>query len=141
MRHRKNTCKLGRTGTHKRAMIANMLKSLVASERVVTTVTKAKEVRRHADALITLAKENTLNSRRKAISLLQIRFNPVSSKEARVAKSGKGDAYNNDRNVVSKLFDSLGPRFANRQGGYTRLVKGNTRLGDAAQECVLEFLE
>lgn len=141
MRHRKNSIKLGRTGAHNRAMLANMLKSLIAEERIVTTVAKAKELKRHADRMITLAKKNTLASRRAAISTLQVRFNPLTSKEARTAKKGNTEAvYNLDRTVIAKLFNTLGPRFATRAGGYTRVVLGQTRVGDAAPTCVIEYL-
>lgn len=140
MRHRKDTLKLGRTGSHNRCMFANMLKSLIEQERIVTTVTKAKELRRHADRMITLAKKNTLASRRTAIAKLMVRFNSLNSKEARQAKEGNTDVYNTDRKVISKLFDTLGPRFAARAGGYTRLVKADQRVGDNAQKCVIEFL-
>ncbi len=140
MRHRKRTLKLGRTSSHNRCMIANMLKSLIEEERIVTTVTKAKELRRHADRMITLAKKNTLASRRNAISKLMVRFNPLTSKESRAAKEGKTDAYNIDRRVMGKLFDTLGPRFDNRNGGYTRIIRGHNRVGDNAATCVLEFL-
>jgi len=121
-------------------MFANMLKSLIEQERIVTTVTKAKELRRHADRMITLAKKNTLASRRTAIAKLMVRFNSLNSKEARQAKEGNTDVYNTDRKVISKLFDTLGPRFAARAGGYTRLVKADQRVGDNAQKCVIEFL-
>ncbi len=140
MRHRKNTVKLGRTGSHKRSLFANMLKSLIEHERMVTTVAKAKELRSLADQLVTLAKEGTLAARREVIGRLMIRYNPLTSKEQRLAKQGDTSAYNIDRRVVGKLFDTLGPRFANRAGGYTRLVKGDHRRGDDAQECIIEFL-
>lgn len=137
MRHRKDRAKLGRTGSHKRCLIANMLKSLVEQERIETTTAKAKVLRRYADRLITLAKKNTLASRRAAISKLMIRYNALSSKEAR---GGSTAHYNNDRKVIGKLFETLGPRFIDRQGGYTRLIKGNTRVGDNAEITIIEFL-
>ncbi len=137
MRHRKDRAKLGRTGSHKRCLIANMLKSLVEQERIETTTAKAKELRRYADRLITLAKKNTLASRRAAIAKLMIRYNSLNSKEAR---EGSTAHYNNDRKVIGKLFETLGPRFIDRQGGYTRLIKGNTRVGDNAETCIIEFL-
>lgn len=88
MRHGKHTFKVGRTGSHRRCMIANMLKSLIENGRISTTVVKAKELRRHADKMITLAKKNTLSSHRNAISALKVEYNPLSSKEARDAKKG-----------------------------------------------------
>ena len=140
MRHRKHTFKLGRTSSHNRCMISNMLKDLIYRERIVTTVAKAKELRRYADKMITLAKLNTLASRRKAIGDLMITFNTLDSKEARTAKSGKTHHYNTDRQVISKLFDALGPRFANRNGGYTRIVRMDNRVGDNAPTCLIEYL-
>jgi large subunit ribosomal protein L17 len=140
MRHRKNTFKIGRTGSHKRCMLANMLKSLIVEGRIETTLTKAKELRRHADRMITLAKKNTLASRRMAIAKLMISFNPLTSKDAREVKEGKKTCYNNDRVVISTLFDSLGPRFVTRQGGYTRLMKTDFRVGDNAEKCIIEYL-
>ena len=109
MRHRKNTFKIGRTGSHRRCLLANMLKSLILEERITTTSTKAKELKRHADKMITLAKKNTLASRRLAIAALMIRFNALTSKEARLAKEGKGIGYNGDRQVIEKLFGALLP--------------------------------
>lgn len=140
MRHRKRTLKLGRTSSHNRCMIANMLKSLIEEERITTTVAKAKELRRHADRMITLAKKNTLSSRRNAVGKLMVRFNKLTAKEARQAKEGNTKSYNGDRRVIDKLFKHLGPRFVNRNGGYTRIIRGPTRLGDNAQTCILEYL-
>lgn len=140
MRHRKNTFKLGRTSSHNRCMISNMLKSLIFQERIVTTVAKAKELRKHADKMITLAKKNTLASRRQAISKLMVRFNTLDTKEARKAKEGNTTNFNVDRQVVSKLFDGLGPRFAGRNGGYTRIVRMENRVGDNAPTCLIEYL-
>lgn len=141
MRHKKDTCKLSRTSSHRRCMFANMLKSLIESERIETTVPKAKALRRYADQMITLAKKNTLATRRRAISELMIRFNTLTSKEARAAKKGDTSAYNTDREVIEKLFSVLGPRFATRNGGYTRIVKGQHRVGDNAQMCIIEYLD
>ncbi|MCC5832093.1 MAG: 50S ribosomal protein L17 [Chlamydiales bacterium] len=140
MRHRKRNLKLGRTSSHNRCMIANMLKSLIDEERIVTTVVKAKELRRHADRMITLAKKNTLSSRRNAIAKLMVRYNALTAKESRQVKEGNTSVYNVDRRVVSKLFDTLGPRFDSRNGGYTRIIRSGNRVGDNAQTCVLEFL-
>ncbi len=140
MRHRKDTFKIGRTASHRRCMIANMLKSLIEHGRIETTERKAKELRRHADHMVTLAKENTLSSRRRAIAELMISYNPLSSKEARQAKSGSTEGYNGDRLVIRKLFQDLGPRFAARQGGYTRIIKKEFRVGDNAPTCYIEYL-
>ena len=86
MRHRKHTAKLGRTTSHRRCMVANMLKSLVVHGSIQTTVAKAKEVRRHADRLITIAKDGSLAARRRAIAKLMIRFNSLTPKQARRAR-------------------------------------------------------
>ncbi len=140
MRHAKNTFKLGRTSSHRRCLIANMLKSLIDEGRIETTIAKAKEIRRHADRMITMGKTNTLHSRRQAIGRLMVRYNSLSSKDARQAKEGNKSSYNRDRLVIDKLFGVLAPRFANRNGGYTRIIKTNFRVGDAAPRCLLEFL-
>jgi len=123
-------------------MIANMLKSLVEHERIETTVTKAKELRRHADRLVTLAKEGSLAARRRAIAKMMIRFNPLTSKEARELKKDPSNTEipNGDRRVVGKLFSDLASRFASRQGGYTRIVRTGRRIGDNAPTCVIEYL-
>ena len=105
MRHRKAGRKFSRSGAHRRAMFRNILTSLVIEERITTTDAKAKEVKRLADKLITIAKKGDLHSRRRAIS-----------------KLGSKDA-------VAKLFDNLAPRFKSRMGGYTRILKTGTRPG------------
>lgn len=140
MRHRKDTCKLNRTSSHRRCMFANMLKSLITNERIETTVPKAKALKRYADQMITLAKRNTLATRRRAIGDMMIRFNSLTDKEARAARKGDTSSYNTDRNVIDKLFSVLGPRFASRAGGYTRIVKAQRRVGDNAQLCIIEYL-
>lgn len=142
MRHTKHTFKLGRTGAHNRCMLANLLKSLVENGKIETTVTKAKELRRHADRMVTLAKKNTLASRRAVIARLMIRYNPLTPKEARdVKKSGDLSSYNTDRKVVKKLFGEIRERFASRSGGYTRIVKKDLRVGDGAPMCYIEYLK
>ncbi len=141
MRHLKNTCKLNRTSSHRRCMFANMLKSLIQNERIQTTLAKAKALRRYADKMITLAKKNTLSSRRQAIGEMMITFNSLSDKEERAARQGDISSYNDDRQVINKLFTVLGPRFASRQGGYTRVVRHKRRIGDNAQTCIIEYLQ
>ena len=141
MRHLKNTCKLNRTSSHRRCMFANMLKSLILHERIQTTVQKAKALRSYAEQMITLAKKNTLASRRQAIGQLMIRFNTLTPKEARDALAGDVSGYNDDRFVIDQLFDTLGPRFSARHGGYTRIIKSKRRVGDNAQTCLIEYLE
>lgn len=140
MRHLNQTCKLSRTTSHRRCMFANMLKSLITHEKITTTVPKAKALRRYADHMVTLAKKGTLAARRQAIAELMICFNRLTPREARAAKMGDETAYNDDRLVISKLFDDLGGRFANRNGGYTRIIKQGYRVGDNAQTCVIEYL-
>ena len=141
MRHAKHTFKVGRTSSHRRCLIANMLKSLVEHGKIETTVTKAKELRRHADRLITLAKKNTLASKRQVIGDLMIRYNPLTMKEARdVKKNNNTDSYNGDRVVIGILFDQLGPRFSARNGGYTRIIRKAQRVGDNASTCIIEYL-
>ena len=100
MRHLNRTCKLNRTTSHRRCMFANMLKSIITHGKVSTTVPKAKALRRYADQMVTLAKENTLSSRRRVIAELMIRFNTLTPKEQRAAKNGDTYAYNDDRLVV-----------------------------------------
>lgn len=139
MRHRNQTCKLNRTTAHRRCMFANMLKSLITHGRIQTTVPKAKALRRYADHMITLAKKGTLAARRQAIAELMICFNVLTPKEQRAAKQGNLDAYNDDRLVIGKLFELAG-RFSGRQGGYTRIIKKEYRVGDNAQLCDIEYL-
>lgn len=141
MRHLKDTCKLNRTSSHRRCLFANMLKSLIEHGRIETTVPKAKALRRYADKMITLAKKNTLSAKRQAIAELMIRFNPLTDKEARAARKGETHSFNGDRQVIEHLFGVLGPRFAARQGGYTRIIKTATsRKGDGSQLCLIEYL-
>jgi len=120
LRHRKHTFKLNRTGSHRRALIANLLKSLIEHERIATSVPKAKELKRHADRLITLAKKGTLAGRRRAAALLSV--------------AGK------NRSLVNKLFTDLGPRFKERNGGYTRIVRTTTRVGDNSENCIISWV-
>lgn len=140
MRHRKNTIKLNRTSSHRRCLFANMLKSLIEHDRIETTLAKGKLLKRFADKMVTLAKTNTLASKRKAIAELMIRFNTLTPKEARAAKSGDTSGYNGDRLVINKLFNEIGPRFTTREGGYTRVIKNSRRQGDNAQTCIIEYL-
>lgn len=140
MRHRKSNSKLGRTSSHRRCLFANMLKSLIVNGRITTTVAKAKELRRFADQMVTLAKNDSLANRRKAIAEMMIQFNSLTAKEARMAREGDKSAYNDDRKVIDILFGPLKERFITRNGGYTRIVKVGTRVGDAAPTCFIEYL-
>lgn len=140
MRHAKRTFKVGRTSSHRKALVANLLKSLIEHGRIETTETKAKELKRQADKMVTLAKENTLAARRRAIAKMQISFNFLTPKQKREAKAGDTSSYNADRKVIGILFDDLGKRFEQRPGGYTRIIKTNYRLGDNASKCIVEFV-
>lgn len=141
MRHAKHTFKVGRTGSHRSCMLSNMMKSLIENERIVTTVVKAKELRRHADQVITLAKKNTLASKRNAIAKLKIAFNNLTTKEARKAKGGDQNSFSKDRLVINKLFGELRERFLARNGGYTRIIRLDTRVGDNAETCYIEYIK
>lgn len=117
MRHGIAMRKLGRKPSHRRAMLANMVASLILEGSIETTVTRAKEVRRVAERLITRAKGGTLADRRIVISRM------------------------NHKAAVIKLFDEVAPRFAERPGGYTRIVRTRTRLGDATQMAVIALVD
>jgi large subunit ribosomal protein L17 len=108
-----------------------MLKSLIQHGRIETTLAKAKVLRRYADKMVTLAKDPSLASRRNAIAALRIRFNKLTPQD---------DKPNGDRLVIEKLFGELGPRFATRNGGYTRLVRIGQRVGDATMLCAIEYI-
>lgn len=140
MRHAKRTLKLGRKTSHRRCLFANLLKSLIEHGSIETTVVKAKELRRHADKAITLAKKNTLASRRLVKGRLMLSYNSLTSQEVKAANAGDTSAYNADRKIMNKLYNELGQRFADRQGGYTRIIKLNTQKGDNAQKCIIEFV-
>jgi len=117
MRHRKSGKKLGRTSAHRTAMLRNMSASLFEHELIKTTLPKAKELRRHAEPLITLAKEDTVANRRVA-------FNRLRSKDG-----------------VRKLFEELGPRYKSRPGGYLRILKYGYRDGDNAPMALVELVD
>jgi large subunit ribosomal protein L17 len=117
MRHQHTGRTLGRSATHRRAMFRNLVTSLIIHGRVVTTDAKAKEVRRYADRMITLGKKQTIAARRRARRFIQ-------TDEA-----------------LARLFSEVAPRFANRQGGYTRVIKAGRRRGDAAPQSIVELTE
>ena len=117
MRHSKGYRRLNRTHEHRKAMFANMAGSLIEHEQIKTTLPKAKELRPIIEKMITMAKKGDLHSRRNAASRL------------------KQDQF------VSKLFDVLGPRFAERQGGYVRIMKAGFRYGDMAPMAIIEFVD
>ena len=117
MRHGNGYRKLNRTHEHRKAMFANMVCSLVEHEQITTTLPKAKELKRIADKVITLAKKGDLHARRMLISKLR------------------------QQDAVKKLIDVLGPRYASRQGGYSRVLKAGFRHGDMAPMAVIEFVD
>lgn len=116
MRHRKKGRQLSRTRSHRKATLRNMATSLFLHERIETTSAKAKELRPYAERLITLARRGDLHSRRLAAMKIQ------------------------DRHVLGKLFDDIAPRYAERPGGYTRILKLGNRKGDAAEMSLIELV-
>jgi len=117
MRHRKSGKHLNRTSSHRQAMFRNMMVSLFQQEVITTTVVKAKELRRFAEPLITLAKEDSVSKRRLAFSRLR------------------------DKAVTAKLFTTLGPRYKARPGGYLRILKCGYRPGDCAPLALVELVD
>lgn len=133
MRHLQKGRKLSRNSTHRIAMLRNLARALIEHERIITTVEKAKEARRFIEPLITLAKKDTLHARR----LIVAKLGPV----AKVDLLDKKEEFTDDT-VLSKLFKDLGPRFKDRPGGYTRIIKRHERrLGDAGHTAFLELLK
>lgn len=141
MRHRKHSTRLGRDSSHRKALLRNLAKSFIMNERIGTTVEKAKELRKVVEPLITLAKEDSLANRRRAFQLLGLHYNALTPKEARLAKAGDTSSYNDDRLVIAKLFTEIAPKFKERMGGYTRIVRTKARVGDAAKCCIIECVE
>ena len=117
MRHLKHGRKLGRTTAHRKALLRNLATALLEHERIITTEPKAKELRRVADKLVTLGKRGSLHARRQALQTVQ------------------------STTVVQKLFNEIAPRFAERQGGYTRILRLGYRPGDAAAMAVIELVD
>jgi large subunit ribosomal protein L17 len=116
MRHGMVNRKLGRTSAHRNALFRNQLASLIDKERIITTLPKAKELRPQIERLITLARTDSVHNRRQAVRVV-------------------------DESMVTKLFENLGPRFTDRPGGYTRIIKLGPRRGDAAEIAILEFVD
>lgn len=110
------TRKLGRTTDHRLAMLRGMVTFLLENGRIETTITRAKEVRSMTEKMITLAKDNSLNSKRNALS------------------------YITKEDVVKKLYDDIAPKYADRNGGYCRIIKTGPRRGDAAEMCIIELV-
>ena len=117
MRHQNSGRKLNRTASHRKAMFANMAASLILHEQIVTTLPKAKEIRPIVEKLVTLGKRGDLHARRQAISAVR------------------------DVPQVGKLFETIGPRYAERSGGYIRIMKAGFRHGDNAAMAVIEFVD
>jgi large subunit ribosomal protein L17 len=117
MRHRQSGRKLNRTSSHRKSLFKNMSQALLKHEQIVTTLPKAKELKRVVEKLITLGKKGNLHSRRLAFN--QIR----------------------DKDMVSKLFDNLAKRYSDRKGGYTRVLKAGFRYGDSAPMAVIELVD
>ena len=109
--------KLGRTNKHRRSMLANLTKDVIMNERIETTDTRAKEVRKFVDKMISYGKDGSLVARRKALAFLH-----------------------NDKDVVNKVFNELAPKYADRNGGYTRIIKLKERIGDDALIVRLELV-
>ena len=118
MRHQRNRHKLGRDAAHRKALLANLSKELIEHERIETTVAKAKAVKPEVEKLITLARRGDLHARRQAISALQ----------------------HPDKGVIYKLFEEIAPRYSQRAGGYTRILKLGPRGSDAAEMVLLELV-
>ena len=117
MRHNKSGRKLGRNSSHRAAMMRNMVTSLLEHEKITTTDARAKELRKVVDRMITFGKRGDLHARRQAIKVIR------------------------DRKVVGKLFELIGPRYKDRPGGYTRIIKLANRLGDNASQVIIELVE
>ena len=117
MRHGKTIAKLGRTSSHRKALMRNLATNLLKRERMTTTIDKAKAIRPYVEKLITRAKDATVHNKREAAKRVQ------------------------DRDVLIKLFDEIGPRFKERNGGYTRIMRLGLRAGDAAEMAIIEFVE
>ena len=117
MRHNKSGKRLGRNTTHRTAMLRNMVTSLLEHEKITTTDARAKELRKVADRMITLGKRGDLHARRQVLSVIR------------------------DQKIVAKLFDQIGPRYKDRPGGYTRILKIGSRLGDNAPQSIIALVE
>ena len=116
MRHRNAGYKLGRNTSHRRALLRNLVTSIILEDRVETTITKAKAARPHVEKLITLGKKGDLLARRQALSYLQT------------------------REAVTRLFDTVAPRYGDRNGGYLRIVRRGFQRGDGAEKAFIELL-
>ena len=117
MRHNKKFNHLGRTASHRKAMLSNMASSLIMHKRITTTVAKAKALKKYVEPLVTRSKDDTTNSRRVVFSYLQNKY------------------------AVTELFKTVAPKVGDRPGGYTRIIKLGSRQGDAADVCFIELVD
>ena len=126
MKHRKRGRKLGRTSSHRKALLRNLATALFEHEQIQSTLPKCKELRSFAEKLITLAKRGDLNSRRQAAKV-------IFGSNLHTRMKGKHD-------VLRKLFNEIGPRYADRNGGYTLVVRSDIRKGDGAQMAYIQLV-
>ena len=137
MRHRKAGFKLGRTSTHRTATLRNLAAGLIEHGQITTTVHKAKAVQPFVEKLITLAKRGDLHSRRLVLARLRDRI--MTGDESVLERNRYGKLRKGPK-LVKHLFEEVAPRFADRPGGYTRIVRlGKKRIGDNAELCVIQF--
>ena len=141
MRHRVRTAKLGRTGEHRNAMLANLVCSLIKNDTIKTTLAKAKAARVVAEKMVTLGKKGTLHHRRLAVARLRAPQRKFFPKAKGVSGSEQRKNWTDEHDVVRILFNKIVPKLENRQGGYTRIVKlAGARKGDAAQLAYLTWV-
>lgn len=141
MRHRVRTAKLGRTGEHRNAMLANLVCSLIKNDTIKTTLAKAKAARVVAEKMVTLGKKGTLHHRRLAVARLRAPQRKFFPKAKGVSGSEQRKNWTDEHDVVRILFNKIVPKLQSRQGGYTRIVKlAGARKGDAAQLAYLTWV-
>ena len=141
MRHRVRTAKLGRTGEHRNAMLANLVCSLIKNDTIKTTLAKAKAARVVAEKMVTLGKKGTLHHRRLAVAKLRAPQRKFFPKAKGMSGRAQRKNWTDEHDVVRMLFDKVVPKLQNRQGGYTRIVKlAGARKGDAAQLAYLTWV-
>lgn len=116
MRHNKSYRRLGRDTSHRMSMLKNLSRSLIENDRIETTITRAKELRSYVEKMVTLGKKGTIHHRRQAFAKLR------------------------NLALVKKLFDELAPKYVDRKGGYTRIMRTNVRRGDSSQMAIIEFV-
>ncbi|RKU14190.1 50S ribosomal protein L17 [Candidatus Poribacteria bacterium] len=134
MRHRKRGRKLGRTTSHRNALFRNQATALFEHEQIRTTLPKCKELRRVAEKLITLAKQDTLHTRRRAARLL------YGANLHHTPRRGESGAIMQKHAILQKLFEDIAPRYQDRNGGYTRIIRGELRRGDGAQMAYIQLV-